>query len=72
MICSTVDCPRRVCCNRHCLNRNYNKKIDDDAIDLYLYGYGVDESWLCGEYGDWGMFEPYYGSFIKRSVNFHL
>ena len=72
MICTSVDCPRRVHCNRHCLNRNPNEEMDYRVVDLYVYGYGSDESWLCGEYGDWGVFEPYYGSFIKRSVIFPL
>lgn len=72
MICSTVDCPRRVHCSTHCLNCDLNEKADDRIADLYLYGYKDDEPWLCGEYGDWSMFEPYYGSFIKRLIIFPL
>lgn len=72
MICSTVDCPRRVHCSNHCLNRNLNENTDERIADLYVYGYGVGESWLCGEYGDWGMLKPYYNTFIKWSANFPL
>lgn len=57
MICLGGHCPRKIYCSRYCLCPQPKDKVNNRIVDLYVYGYGKDEQWLCGEYGNWGMFE---------------
>ena len=61
MICSGGYCPRKNYCARYCLKPQPQSRMYDAITDLYVYGYGLNERWLCGEYANWGMFERYYG-----------
>lgn len=61
MLCSGGYCPRKNYCGRYCLNPQPKGRMYDAITDLYVYGYGLNERWLCGEYANWGMFERYHG-----------
>ena len=60
MICSGGYCPRKNYCGRYCLKPQPKERSYDAITDLYVYGYGLNERWLCGEYANWGMFERYH------------
>lgn len=62
MLCVGGYCPRKNFCSRYCLHPQPRERMYDDITDLYVYGYGVDEKWLCGEYANWSMFERFYGN----------
>ena len=64
MVCSSANCPRKNQCGKYYSNYQFKKEEVYTLENLYSYGWGsvstdgFIEYSICGENGNWGMYEP--------------
>ena len=64
MLCTGSGCDRMHSCGRYYISPQPEERKYDTLENLYQFGGGsislggASDYWVCGEHGNWGMYEP--------------